>query len=322
MDLVQLRTFAEVARLGSISATAASLGYSQSAVSRQLQALETDLSAALLHRGARGVRLSAAGAALLPHAQDMLRSAELARAEVAEAEPEGVRLRIGCIPSATPALLAPALAGVETSASDLTVTVRQAPGRVLIAAVAARELDAAVVMGSGADRPGLLREPLATDELRVVLPAGHPLAGRTRIELAQLAEATWIEGEWRSERILVEAAAQSGFVPTRVRRAPDHAAKLGYVAAGLGVALVPGLLCAALPPGLVAVRLTAAPGRELAWLTRRDHPGGPQLELLRRVLGEVADRLQPARTPGTPDPTRCAHSEHAPGSLRFAGADG
>ncbi|OYO08760.1 LysR family transcriptional regulator [Enemella evansiae] len=265
VELTQLRTFAAVARTGSISRAAAELGYSQSALSRQLQALEADLGVPLLERVARGIRLTLHGEALLPHAREVVRSVAQARVDVAEAAEAEVRLRLGSVPSATASLVVPALAVLERTRPRLAVALRQGSASGLIGALAAGELDAAVVLAGPDDRPrpGLVAEPVLTDELRLLAPADHPAAAAgVPVALAELADQTWVEAVG-DQGLLRRVAADAGLRPRRVRRAPDHAARVAYVSSGLGLALVPGLLAADLPAGLAAVPLRNAPTRDL-----------------------------------------------------------
>lgn len=273
MDLAQLTSFAATARLGSISAAAAELGYSQSAISRQLQALEKEFGAELLRRTARGVRLTDRGRALLPHVREITAALEAARVDVAAGGPVRARLRIGTFPAATATLVAHALADLARTQPDLVIDVRQAPSSVLAAVVAGGDLDGAVVM-EGAPRrtrTNLVITDLFVDEMVVVVPQWHPRAGIGVVcELAEFAGDTWVEEEGRPERILVATTARAGWVPRRVRRAPDLAAKLGFVAAGLGVAMMPGLVAGAAPPGTTIIHIADPPRRTVHWITRAD----------------------------------------------------
>lgn len=292
VDLHQFEAFVATVRLGSISAAAGELGYSQSAVSRQLQGLEREVGAELLRRTARGVRPTARGRALLPHAQDIVASWEAARTDVAGTA-ERTRLRIGTFPAATAPLVAPALKRLERRRPDLVVGVRQAPSPELVSAVAAGELDGALVME--ADRVRARRtlrvESVLVDEMVVVTPLDDPLltavgeAGSPRTALSDFAGRTWVEAPGRAERILREAAARAGFSPVRIRQAPDAAAKVAFVAAGLGVALVPALVVPPRYANLGVLHLDDPPRRGVNWLTRADRDPGPLDDVLAAFAG-------------------------------------
>lgn len=299
MDLAPLRAFELTARLGSISAAAVELGYSQSAVSRQIQSLERELGAELLRRTARGVRPTARGRTLLPHAQDIMASWDSARADLTGAGAARTRLRIGTFPAGTATLVAPALGALERRHPELAIGVRQAPSSALESAVAAGELDGALIMDSGNPRRTLRATPLFVDEMIVIVPPDHPDAPRQRDcrfphpgtarDLAHFADQTWVEERGRPERLLVATAARAGFAPVGFRWAPDLSAKIAFVAAGLGVAMVPGLLDALARRRVGVVRLTDAPRRGVSWAERAEAP--PGLEHVSAALATMASGL-------------------------------
>jgi DNA-binding transcriptional LysR family regulator len=293
MDVAQLEAFALTARLGSISAAALELGYSQSAVSRQLQALEREFGTQLWHRTARGVRLTAHGRALLPHVRDITTALESARAELSGTAPAHTRIRIGAFPAATPTLVAALLARLEQTRPDLAITLRQAPSPALVTAVAGGDLDGALVMEGTPTRPRphLVETALFTDEMVVLVPAEHPAAGAGTRPLTDFRADTWVEEDGRPERILAAATARTGFAPRRVRRAPDLAAKLGFVAAGLGVAMVPAVVVDPGWPRVSAVHITDPPRRGVRWVTRADRDSvglRAVVETLRTVIESAA----------------------------------
>lgn len=289
MDLTPLRAFELTARLGSISAAAVELGYSQSAVSRQIQSLERELGAELLRRTARGVRPTARGRALLPHVRDIVASWDSARADLTGAGAGRTRLRIGTFPAGTATLVAPALGALERRHPELAIGVRQAPSPALESAVAAGELDGALIMDSGQPRRTLRTTTLLVDEMIVIVPPDHPDASGAARNLAHFADQTWVEERGRPERLLVATAARAGFAPGGFRWAPDLSAKIAFVAAGLGVAMVPGLLDALARRRVGVVRLTDAPRRGVSWAERAETP--PGLDHVSAVLAAVASGL-------------------------------
>src|SRR6478609_8984374 len=163
MDPRFLRTFVTVARLGSFSAAARTLGYTQSGVSQHIAVLEADVGVPLLTR--RPVGVTEAGARLLEHAEPILLRLDAARADVARvASGPPSRLRIGTTPLAcgfAAELVAPALA----------VTVRVGARDEIARAVAIGELDAGVVDGVAAPN-----DPLRLPETGARVAAGHGLA--------------------------------------------------------------------------------------------------------------------------------------------------
>jgi DNA-binding transcriptional LysR family regulator len=228
VDLELLAVFREVASRGSFSAAASSLGYTQSAVSRQISALETDFGAALfdrLPRGLRALRELAAG-----------------------------RLRVGAFPTANADLVPRAAAAFQTAYPAVELTLREGLSGELAAAVRAGALDLAVV---SAERPidGLDLRHLTDDPMLVAMPRGHPLSQRQHLRLADLADADWIAGRESPAETLMSTAARPDFRP-RVRYViGEWIAKQGLVAAGLGLTLIPSLAARSLRPDVALVPL-------------------------------------------------------------------
>lgn len=257
MDVARLTVFREVALRGSFTAAARSLRYTQSAVSRQIAALEEDVAAVLFDRRSRGVRLTEEGTCLLGHAEAVLDRLDLARRDLAALrEVETGRLRVGAFASAEAVLVPRAMAafraahpGVELSLSDgLTAT--------QLTRLRAGELDVAVVaVPRGRAVEGVALRHLLDDPLLVALPTGHRLAARRTIRLTELAGESWIAGSTTVEDTLIGACLRSGFRPTVRYVVQEWTAKQGLVAAGLGITLVPGLAAGAVRPDILVRRL-------------------------------------------------------------------
>lgn len=286
MDPVTWRTFLAVCRLGSLSAAALELGYTQSAISRQVAALEREVGVALVERRPRGVVPTLAGEAFGRHAQVVVAAADRAVRAAREAA-QGRRLvTVGATPSAAAGLVPAALRGLD-AAWSLTVALTGE----LEEQVATGALDLAVVTdappGLAAD-PRLERHRLGDDVMRVVVAAGHPAAtrrrGRRRPRLADFAEDTWVEDNEGSAALLRSAAATAGFAPRIDLTAADLAGKTALVAAGHAVALVPGLLVPALRRDVVAVAVADAPTRGI-YVTEPagSAPDGPAAVLRSRL---------------------------------------
>ena len=275
MALTPWNAFVEVCRTGSIRAAAEATGFTQPGLSRQVAALEREVGVRLLHRGARGVTPTPAGAALLPHARLVVNEARRGRDAARSATDRPTALVLGAVPSASASLVPRALGILRADGGpDCTVITRLTPE--LGPMVVSRELDAAVVTDAP---PGLPRDPelrathLGDDEVVVIAAPDHPLAHETRVDLRRLAEATWIEDNAGSEVMLRQLAARAGFEPQIASVADDLMAKTGLVAAGLGVAIVPDLLLASLRADLTVLRLTRPVHRGIYLISRRDRTG-------------------------------------------------
>nr|WSX73584.1 LysR substrate-binding domain-containing protein [Streptomyces sp. NBC_00899]WSX80352.1 LysR substrate-binding domain-containing protein [Streptomyces sp. NBC_00899] len=269
-----LRVFTEVARLGSFTAAARELGYTQSAVSRQIASLEAAAGAPLVDRLPRGVRLTAAGHALLPHADAVLGRLAAARRDLtALRELTAGRVRAGAFATAQAWLLPRAYAAFRTRHPAVAVTVREGPSHRLAAAVLAGDLDVAVVSTTGSpDFEGLDLVRLLEDPMLLALPAGHRLAGRAEVALADVADEAWVASSPRAEDTLLAPALSGGFRPRVTLVVADWLAKLGFVAQGLGVTLLPSLAVGAVRPdvALVPLRPDELPVRTVYAATCRD----------------------------------------------------
>jgi DNA-binding transcriptional LysR family regulator len=291
LDAARLRVFREVVRQGSFSAAADALSFTQPAVSRQVAALEREAGAQLLERTARGIRLTEAGRVLLEHADAILDRLAAAQAQVESvARLEAGRLRIGAFPTANATVVPRAVAAFAAEHPGVELSLVESVSDDLARGLAAGDLDVVVVTDQGADAADPATTEiveLATDELLVALPAGHPLAFEEDLALSDLRDEVWIEGAHDScRRPLVLAAAGCGFEPDIRFGSEQWLGKQGLVAAGVGICLIPGLAIATVRDDVVLRRLVrGAPSRRvLAMLPRgyRAPAAAPFVELLRR----------------------------------------
>jgi DNA-binding transcriptional LysR family regulator len=280
-----LRTFVTVARLGSFSAAAVELGYTQAAISQQIAALEGDLKVSLLNR--RPVTPTEAGARLLEHAEPILLRLDAARADVTRMTlPPSAALVVGITPLAGGAPpLAPALAALRQRMPRLDVTVQLGGRDNVLTAVARGDLDLGLTDGLAARGDplpgfaGLTAVGLSQVGVAVVLPPDHPLAGRACVRLTDLADARWIEA--RDVAPLAEIrrlAGVEGFRPGFRYDGSDTLSLIRLATAGHGLVLLPET---ALPvTGLTTIPVTAprvVHRLELAHGTLRE--GSPAAEL-------------------------------------------
>lgn len=300
-----IRVLCVVAEEGSFSAAARSLGMTQSAVSQHVAALEREAGLPLVDRGTRPLELTEAGAVLVRHGRMV--TAQLDDAEQALAEISGRRagrLRLGSFPTALTTFVPDGLARLRTANPDLVLTVVDDHMQGLLPRLGSGELDLAVVYENpllpGAALGRLTRVPLFDDPYRVVLPADHRLARRRkRLTLADLAEEVWVGGRPGSAwfRILLHACRGAGFEPRMLLTTDDYRAVHAFVAAGLGIGVVPGL-AAAHPPAGVAVRNldTGGPVRRIAVAHPPGEPVAPPVGTMTRILREVTGPLRRGRS--------------------------
>lgn len=297
MQLESLEVFRTVARYGSITGAAQALGYTQSAVSRQIAALEAQTGAQLFMRLARGVALTREGESLLPHAEAVLDRLTTARAElVAVRGLGGGRLRVGAFPTAVAALVPRALAACRADHPDIALSLVEGRSPELLDRLRAGDADVVVVSASP-DRPldagRFALRHLLDERLLVAVSRAHRLAGRRTVRLADLADDPFVVGSVTAEETLMRASLPPGFNPRIDIVAAEWTGKLGCVAAGLGVALVPALALRAAPPDITLLRLHAddAPVRRVFAATLAGRPRPAPVGRLLDHLHEVAGRL-------------------------------
>jgi DNA-binding transcriptional LysR family regulator len=263
MDPHLLRTFVAVAERGSFSAAAAQLGYTQSAVSQQIAALETDLGTPLLHR--RPVAPTEAGVRLLDHAGPILLRLDAARAEVARvASAPAARLALGASPLAA-AGAAGALA-VRRSVPAVEPAVHVLGRKAVVAGVATGVFDLGLVDGVVApsdplrlpDVVPLTTAAVAEQQLVVALPVGHPLARRRGLPLADLVDAGWVDAPDAAAPLpdLRAAVGYDGLRASLRYQGTDVATLVALVAAGHGLAVLPGTALTG-ATGVVGVPVTS-----------------------------------------------------------------
>lgn len=245
MDLTQLIYFRAAARLEHFTRAAEAEHVAQPALSRQIHALESELGLPLFDRVGRGVRLTAAGRALLPHVERIL-------AEVAAIEQDARTLRdlkggtvaLGFLHSIGAHLLPGVLAAFRVHHPAISFTLREGAWSELEALVRQGDLDLAITSPLPDGAGDLVATTLLCDDLVAALPPHHPLASRAEVHLSDLAHEPFIFlgasfGELR--HITWEACTRAGFTPRIAFEAEGLATMRGLVGAGLGVALLPDL---------------------------------------------------------------------------------
>lgn len=286
LDARRMQVLRAVISSGSVTAAAAHLGYTPSAVSQQIAVLERQAGVPLLERTGRGVRATAAGRLLSEHAEIVAR--QLAAAETALADLRAGRtghLAVRYFTSAGAALVAPALARLRRRHPEVRIDLGliDDPAESL-AEVAAGRADVAVVVGEpGRPRAGVRAVRLPDDAFAAVLPIGHPLAGRRSLALAELAGEPWVASERPGPCLdpLLDACAAAGFTPDFGVRSEDHMTAQGFVAAGLGVGVLPRLGLVNRHPDVVVRPVTGPePVRSVHALTREAAEGRPALAAL------------------------------------------
>jgi DNA-binding transcriptional LysR family regulator len=234
----QLRSFATVARLGSVKAAARALGVSEPAVSEAVKALRRDLGDELFVRRAGGIELTPGGQRLAGAAAEILGIADQARRAVREAHGEAALLRVAATPTVSEHVAGPLVDAFRRRTPNLEVTVEVEPAEAFADVVGDRRADVALGPLPPADPAGLESVAFLRYRLIVVASRGHRLAGRPAVAPPALAGERWLVGPSGAGAGTPVAAwlHRHGLAP-EVRAYASEAAAVGAAEAGHGVML-------------------------------------------------------------------------------------
>lgn len=274
VTLQQLAYFVAVADVGGFTRAADTVGVAQPTLSRQLRALEQDLGAPLVDRGARhGLQLTPAGQAVLPLARRILADMDSARTAVAELVGlRSGRVRVGATPSLCIGVLADVLRVFCARYPGIRVELAENGSQPLERDLARGVLDVALVIvpAAGLD-PGLSVTPLLRERLSVASPTRGAPAGRRPMTVAELSRHPLVipRQGYDLREVTLRAFAETGTTPHVAVEGGEMDAVLRLVEAGAGVAVVPDLVFAG-RPRLRRTALTPPLFRTVALARRSD----------------------------------------------------
>ena len=298
MQLQQLRYFTAVADTRHFTRAAEREHVAQPSLSQQIRSLERELGAELFHRARGHITLTDAGETLLPLARRILADAETARREVQEvARLRRGRLRLGAPPSLCASLVPDVLRAFHTAYPGVELIVTEDGSQDLVRALADGALDLALIITPlPVQAPALVTSDLLREELVVVSAPDRPapVGRRTRIRVEDLRgrPLAMFRRGYDLREFTTAACRAAGFEPTFTVEGGEMDAVLGFVRAGLGIAVVPSMVAERSglrvtrfsTPGMhrvvsVAHRGDVSPPRAARELERilMDHlePGGP-----------------------------------------------
>jgi DNA-binding transcriptional LysR family regulator len=248
LNPVHLQTLRTVLRAGSFADAARQLGYTPSAVSQQISTLERQLKIALFERDAHSIRPTTAAEFIVANSDVVLGSLRALEDDVSLLLGGQIgRLRVGSFPTASERLLPPALSAVKAAHERIDVSLDEGEPQDLIPLLLARELDVALVYRySLVPRPwprAVRTRSLVMEELLLLLPPDHPEAGRDDVDVAGLADATWVSTRngTAAATMLRQLCRGHGFEPAVSFRSNNYRVIQGLVGAGMGIAIVPAL---------------------------------------------------------------------------------
>ncbi len=281
------------------------MGYSPSAISQHVAALQRETRSVLLEPAGRGVRATATGELLAEHAAQIFEQLAQAEAElIALSAGRLGSLRVASFATAGAELVPPAMARFRAELPGVELTLRSVEREEALALLRRGIIDVAVIEAHGqppaGTNDGLVFRPLLSDPFRVLLPRGHRLANRRVIKLTELAAEAWIRPRCEFDCCLAATSAafhRAGFNPNWIAEADEYWSAQGFVAAGLGLALVPTLALGVTHTNVVARRLdhSTEPTRDALAVSRSAASTSIAVQTMLTALTTVASQ-QPRPT--------------------------
>jgi DNA-binding transcriptional LysR family regulator len=299
LDVRRLHVLLEVARHGSISGAAAAMNFSPSALSQQIFALEREVGMRVLERDPRGVALTEAGEILVRHTEAVVAQLAVAKSELdALAGVDIGTLRMGWFSTAGAVLVPQAINAFLHQHPGVTLQLTEADPDDCVALLRVRELELALLYRFELEPPlpnDIHQVALLEDPTYVALPLGHRLADRDEIRLPELAEERWIQGVRKGPTVAVlpQACRRAGFEPVIAFQTDDHLAVQGFVAAGVGIALVPEITLPAVRSDIVVRPIAGVDlRREVRAAVAPSEYRSPSAEAMLAVLQEVCQQVR------------------------------
>ncbi len=301
LDLKRLRVLREVAERGSFSAAAESLYVSQSAISQQISALETEVGGPLLLRLRSGPILTDAGRLLVSHADAAICRLEQAERELAELSGMGSgELRLVSFSSASATVVAAAAARFRDLHPEVRLSLAEAEPEDSIGRLKRGEFDIALAFDFelypfDPDRD-LAMTHLLDERMRVALPPGHRLAKRHALRLEELRDDPWLCGssETSCRQLTLRSCERAGFTPDVAYESNDYTVMLALVAAGMGVTLVPDLALLIPNPDVPMIEIEPEPPIRRVWVaTLEAGSRSNATDAMVEILDEVSSTIVP-----------------------------
>jgi DNA-binding transcriptional LysR family regulator len=296
IDVPSLLVLRAVAANGSNAAAARELGYTRSAVSQRMSALERTAGVALVVRDGRALRLTLAGSRLLEHTERILTELRAAEAGLREASGEiAGTLRVGLPLREGPPLMSSALTSIRKRYPGLLITLASTTDRRGVDELRHGRIDMAMLsrfgVTAGKAGTGIREWVLGRDELKLCVPRGHELAERTSCSMADLAGQNWVLSPTNPlGEVTVGLCQAAGFQPSVVATVDDVATALGLVAVGWGITVAPQLTPA--PGDLVRIPLDGVDAyRHSVLMVRAGDEQSPEIATVITAVHQASGRV-------------------------------
>jgi DNA-binding transcriptional LysR family regulator len=304
LDVRRLRVLCEVARHGSFSGAAAALGYTQPAISRQIATLEAEIGLPVVRRVPQGAVLTDAGRVLVARAETVLSQLSDAEAELrALAGLDGGSLRLASFASAAASIVPPAIASFRSRYPAVQLSVVMADPVDSLPRLRAGELDMALSHDpapGGSELVGIEFVHLFDDPMYVAMPISHRLATRKKLRLAEFATEPWMMATPQTcpdSRLFLRACHAAGFEPQISFQSDDYPAILGFVAASVGVALIPDMVARGVREDVVVRHLDPPATARPIMVAIPTGYRSPAATAMLDVLHEISDAWITERAP-------------------------
>ncbi|ADF38907.1 LysR family transcriptional regulator [Priestia megaterium] len=242
MELRQLCYFMEVAKREHVSEAAEYLHVAQSAISRQIANLESELGVSLFKREGRNVKLTAIGKVFLEHTETAMKAIDYAKEQIDEyLDPERGTIKIGFPTSLASHLLPTIISAFKEEHPNVAFHLRQGSYKFLIESVKKRDINIAFLGPVPVEDQSIEGHILFTENLLALVPSHHPLAERDNIRLRDLRNEDFVlfPKGFILHKMAFDACKQAGFMPNISSEGEDLDAIKGLVSAGIGVTLLP-----------------------------------------------------------------------------------
>jgi DNA-binding transcriptional LysR family regulator len=298
LEVGRLRALLELARCGTMAAAAEALFLTPSAISQQIAQLEDEAGVKLTERIGRRVRLTAAGNALVRHAERVMAVLDEARSELAELRHEiAGELRVAAFESIASVVLPDTIKELRRAFPHLEVALEELEPIDGVAALRSWRTDIALIddlsIVAGDNRGKIEVVPLAEDVLYVAVATDHPLSKKPSLSVADLRHETWaVESMWSTFGAFVtDLCHRAGYEP-RINakcRGPDMIEAM--VASGCSVSVVPGLRVLRSPAGVAWIKLAPEVRRKIYVAYRRGERKHPTIKAFVEEIVRTTSRL-------------------------------
>jgi DNA-binding transcriptional LysR family regulator len=295
METSVLRFFVAVAEGATVTEVAEESFVTQPTVTRGLQRLEAEAGAPLFDRAGRGLRLNRNGQALLASARRALADLDGAVAEIAaHRDPAAGTVRLGFLSPLSNWLIPELLGEYRRRFPKVGFALRQDGAARIAGALVDGELDVLITI-PGEDQPGVRWEPLFDEDIVLVVPSSHRLAGVDAVPLAEVADETFmiLAAGYGLRTVTERMCAAAGFRPRIGFEGHDYATLYGLIRAGCGVGLFPGQPHR--PEGLRQAALSPAASRTVGVAWSEANYRSAAADAFRDFIVENAGRIAAGR---------------------------